>query len=151
MRLLAQPLQVLALACLFACFFAFAGCGKSGGDASSIAPLGDKPTNSTPSLEEERPAVNAKINALSQALLNKDVEATVLLFTRKDEYRQMFQVNKEKMPLLAEALKSATLTDVGPGYTSYGVRIGELSVNLSSHTFSITIVKIKGEWFIQDL
>ena len=148
-RRLLQPLEVLTLACLFACFFTFAGYGQSGGNASTSASLSDKPTNSTPSLEGERPAVNARINALSQAFMNKDVEAVLNMSTSKDRYRKEFQTNKDKMPLAGEILKSATLTDIGPGYTKNGTLIGEISVKNASGTWTINIYKSNGEWLFE--
>jgi hypothetical protein len=55
------------------------------------------------------------------------------------------------LPEVAKALKYAGLTMVGPGYSSYGIRCGEVSVNIGSHSYAVTVIKRNGKWFFQDL
>ncbi len=100
--------------------------------------------------EQEKIAVLASINELAQALEAKNIEKAIELITDKDNYQQVFQKAPDKMPVLGETLKSAQLRRVGP-YNRYGVRLGELAIEIASKTYSISIVKIGGKWFFQDL
>lgn len=102
-------------------------------------------------LEQEQPAVKARLNELSQALIEKNVDKAVELCVRKDFYKQIFLRHKDKLPSLGETIKKGQLTSVGAGYTSHGTRIGEISVDIGSTTFGITAIKSKGQWFFQDL
>lgn len=152
----------ITLLCLvifhFSTFFFLAGCGGSGSSngtsgTQSTTPLGTTLTNSIPTLEEERPAVNARINALSQALINKDVEAAALLFSpgTREEHRKTLQAIQAKMPNIAEELKTAALIWVAPSNDRYGQRGGEIAVDFASTTLHISVVKIDGEWFFETL
>lgn len=103
-------------------------------------------------LEEERPLVNSRLNAFSNALLSQDVKKSIAICApfRKDEYEKLFKENPNLMKYLGEAMKNATLDTVGPGYDSYGRRIGGVKVKYNGKTFNLNIVKLNGEWFLQD-
>ncbi|MEW6709258.1 MAG: hypothetical protein AB1403_05480 [Candidatus Riflebacteria bacterium] len=102
-------------------------------------------------LEQEQPVVKARLNELSQAFIDKDVDRAIKFCVKKDLYKQIFLRNKDRLPELGAAIKTGRLTSVGAGYSSSGTRIGEISVEIGSSTFGITIFKEKGEWFFQDL
>ena len=101
-------------------------------------------------LEQEQPAVKGRLSELTRALESKNIEKAVELCVDQDGYQQAFQKAPDKMPVLGEAIKSARLRMVGP-YNRNGVRIGELALEVASKTFTISIVKIGGKWFFQDL
>lgn len=63
----------------------------------------------------------------------------------------MFEENKDKMPVLSKILSNAKLTLINAGYGSDGIRMGEISVDIASKTFTINAVKINGKWYFQDL
>ncbi|MEW6709257.1 MAG: hypothetical protein AB1403_05475 [Candidatus Riflebacteria bacterium] len=101
-------------------------------------------------LEQERPEVKVRLGELTQALESKNIEKAVELCGGQEKYRIMFESNKDKMPSLSKLLASSTLTLISAGYGSDGVRMGEVSVNIASKTFSINVVKINGKWYFQD-
>lgn len=100
-------------------------------------------------LEQEQPVVKARINELSQALIEKDVDKAISLCTRIDKYQTAFQNHKDKMPILGELLKTAKLTSVGP-YNRNGCRIGAVAIDVASTSFTINVIKDNGKWYIQD-
>ena len=101
-------------------------------------------------LDQEQPVVKARLNELSQALENKNIEKAAELCGQQEKYRKMFEENKDKMPALSKILLNAELTLINAGYGSDGVRMGEISVDISSKTFTINAVKINGKWYFQD-
>jgi hypothetical protein len=101
-------------------------------------------------LEQEQPVVKARLNELSQALEVKNIEKAVELCGQQEKYRKMFEENKDKMPSLSKMLINAKLTLINAGYGSDGVRMGEVSVDIASKTFTINAVKINGKWYFQD-
>ncbi len=102
------------------------------------------------SIAEEQVAVQARLDALVQALMNEDVDAAVELCSKRKLYRKVFSSNREKLPELGAVLKKARLTSVSP-YGSTKSRIGELSVDVGSCTFAIGVAKYYGLWFFEGL
>jgi len=102
------------------------------------------------SLEQEKMAVLARVNELAQALEAKNIEKAIGLIIDKEEYQQAFQQAPDKMPILGRTIKSAQLSRVGP-YNKFGVRLGELALEIASKTYTISIVKISGKWLFKDL
>lgn len=101
-------------------------------------------------LEQEQPVVKTRLNELAQALEAKDTEKAVELCGQQEKYRKMFEENKDKMPALSKILANAKLTLINAGYGSDGIRMGEVSVDIASKTFTINAVKINGKWYFQD-
>lgn len=141
---------------IFGTLLSYTGCRvfdffSKGATTQTAAPY--KPPARIETLEEELPAVNARINALSQALKAKDIEKTVLLFSpaSRHERRQRLHTIQNEMPQIGEDLKTATLADIASGYTQFGVRTGSIKVQAYGRIFEINIVKINGEWYFQNL
>lgn len=102
-------------------------------------------------LEQEKPAVQARVNEFALALEAQNVEKAANFCIRDDLYKETFGKDKSKMPLLGQALKNAHLISVAEDYTQNGCRLGVLAVKIGSETFSVTIVKDGGQWYFQDL
>ncbi|MEW6709260.1 MAG: hypothetical protein AB1403_05490 [Candidatus Riflebacteria bacterium] len=121
-------------------------------DSSPTSSSNYVPPSRVETLEEERPLVNSRLNTFSNALISQDVKKSISICSpsRKDEYEKLFNENPNLMKYLGEAMKNATLDTVGPGYDSYGRRIGGVKVKYNGKTFNLNIVKLNGEWFLQD-
>lgn len=102
-------------------------------------------------LEQERPVVQARVNELSQALVVGNVDKIFELCNAQDGYKEKFEANRENFPQMAESLKSARLTHLADGYGRYGIRVGQITVDVGSKSFALPIVKIEGKWFFQDI
>ncbi|MFZ2958233.1 MAG: hypothetical protein WA705_15195 [Candidatus Ozemobacteraceae bacterium] len=126
------------------------GCGGGGGgDSSPLSPTNDPAVL----VEQERPAVNAKLNALAAACDAKNVDQVVQLCSpsTQERFKKRFQTNQAKLPKLAEALKAATLVSVAPASTVSGEQAGVVSVNVSGKTFHLNLAKRNGEWFFESM
>lgn len=102
------------------------------------------------SFEQERQAVQARINELSQALTAGNVDKIAELCNEQEGYREKFEKNKDNFPQMAESLKNARLKHLA-GYGSHGIRVGQITVDVGSKSFALPVVKIRGKWFFQDL
>lgn len=102
-------------------------------------------------LEQEQPVVKARINELVQALESKNIDKIWELCDNQEGYREILENDVQNLPEVAKALKNAELTMVGPGYSRYGIRCGEVSVNNGSQSYAIIMIKRNGKWFFQDL
>lgn len=146
------PIFIIVL--LFAGMLTITGCRIfdvfSKDPASSNGSASYTPPAIPETLEQEQPAVKARLNELSQALENKNIEKAAELCGQQEKYRKMFEKNKDKMPVLSRILSNAKLTLINSGYGSDGVRMGEISVDIASKTFTINAVKINGKWYFQD-
>lgn len=140
---------------LLCMMFTFTGCRIfdlfSNDSTSQQSSLSYTPPPVPETLEQEKPAVKAMVDSFAQALEAKNIEKALVTCIRPDRYKAGFQTNLERTAVFGKLVKNSELAFVGGGYTQNGVRIGELKVDYASRTFSITIVKIDGKWFIQDL
>ncbi|GAB1355295.1 hypothetical protein MASR1M12_40380 [Erysipelotrichia bacterium] len=103
-------------------------------------------------MEEERPLVNSRLSAFSNALISQDVKKSISICSpsRKEEYEKLFNENPDLMKYLGEAMKNSSLEMVGPGYDKYDQRFGGAVVKYNGKAFHINLVKINGVWYLQD-
>ncbi|MEW6709261.1 MAG: hypothetical protein AB1403_05495 [Candidatus Riflebacteria bacterium] len=119
--------------------------------SSSSGSASYTPPSVPETLEQEQPVVLGRINALSSAFETKNLDKIVELCNGNEEYRQRLSNNTQNLPEIAKALKTAKLTSLGPGYNRYGNRVGEVTVDTGSNTYTIPVVKRGGIWYFQGL
>lgn len=154
MKLKSWSKLLFIISILSLCFFYIWGCSSGSSSGGTVLnPLG--PSAGGPpillSWPEEQQLITTQVGSFKNALNEKDVTKAVAFIAPayQENYQTRFKENIEKMPSLAAALQSATMTALSEDFTSSGERCAELSVATGGFTFHIEMVKTGNQWFVR--